>query len=62
MTSWLVFMRKNEPRSRYFDVRLPRPNLKLDFAEQAQRFAHELADRVPSLSAADPGRDRDAIP
>ena len=60
MASWLVFMRKNEPRSRYFDVRLPRPNLKVDFAEQARSFAHELADRASSSSAAEPERERDA--
>jgi len=45
MASWLVFMRKNEPRRRYFGVPLPRPNLKSDFTEQAQSYAHELADR-----------------
>ena len=60
MTSWLVFMRKNEPRSRYFDVRLPRPNLKVDFAEQARSFAHELADGASSSPAAEPERERDA--
>jgi hypothetical protein len=38
-------MRKNEPRSRYFGLPLPRPNLNADFAEQAKSYAHELADR-----------------
>ena len=36
MASWLVFMRKNEPRRRYFGVPMPRPNLKANFAEQAK--------------------------
>ena len=46
MASWLVFMRKNESRSRYFGVPLPRPNLKADYAEGARRYADELADKV----------------
>ena len=46
MSSWLVFMRKNEPRSRYFGVPLPRPNLKADYAEGAKRYADELAEKV----------------
>ena len=46
MVSWLVFMRKNEPRSRYFGIPLPRPNLKADYAEQAKSYAGELADKV----------------
>ena len=44
MASWLVFMRKNEPRSHFFGVPLPRPNLKPDFTEQVQSYARELAD------------------
>jgi hypothetical protein len=31
-----------------------------NIAEQARSFAHELADGTPSLSAAEPGRYRDA--
>lgn len=46
MASWLVFMRNNEPRSSYFGLPLPRPNLKADYAEQAKRYAHELADSL----------------
>jgi len=46
MASWLVFMRKNEPRSRYFGVPLPRPNLKADYADGARRYANELAETV----------------
>jgi flavodoxin len=46
MVSWLVFMRKNEPRSRYLGLSLTRPNLKADYAEQAKRYADKLADQV----------------
>jgi hypothetical protein len=46
MVSWLVFMRKNEPRRRYLGVALPRPNLKADYADQATRYAEQLADEV----------------
>jgi hypothetical protein len=52
MASWLVFMRKNEPRRHYFGVPLPRPNLKEDYAEQAKSYARELADKVFGSSAA----------
>jgi hypothetical protein len=46
MASWLVFMRTNEPRRRYFGVSLPQPNLKADYAEQAKSDANALTDRV----------------
>ncbi len=46
MASWLVFMRKNEPRRRYLGVPLPRPNLRENYAEEAKRFANELAERI----------------
>jgi hypothetical protein len=52
MASWLVFMRKNEPRSHYLGVPLPRPNLKADYAEHAKRYADELADTVLSRATA----------
>jgi menaquinone-dependent protoporphyrinogen IX oxidase len=52
MASWLVFMGKNEPRSRYLGVPLPRPNLRADYTEQAKRYADELADKVLSRTAA----------
>jgi hypothetical protein len=51
MVSWLVFMRKNEPRSRYLGLSLPRANLKADYAEQAKRYADVLADEVFGASA-----------
>ena len=46
MASWLVFMRKNEPRNHYLGVPLPRPNLTADYAQHAKSYADELADKV----------------
>lgn len=54
MASWLVFMRKNEPRRRYFGVPLPRPNLKADYAEQAKSYAHALTDKVFNATSVEP--------
>ena len=51
MASWLVFMRKNEPRRRYLGIPLPRPNLRADYADDAKRFAAELADTQTPSSA-----------
>ena len=45
MWSWLAFMRHNEPRARSFGKKLPRPNLKVDYAAQAGEFAESLAVR-----------------
>jgi hypothetical protein len=53
MVSWLVFMRKNEPRSRYLGLSLPRANLKANYAEHAKRYADELADQVFAPPAVD---------
>ena len=52
MASWLVFMRRNEPRNRYLGVPLPRPNLRADYAEHARRYAGDLAEKVlgPALT------------
>ena len=56
MASWLVFMRRNEPRNHYLGVPLPRPNLKADYAEQARRYADQLADTVLSHPTAGAAR------
>ena len=53
MVSWLVFMRKNEPRSHYLGLSLPRANLKANYAEHAKRYADELADQVFGPAAVD---------
>jgi len=50
MWSWLAFMRHNEPRERSLGKKMPRPNLKADFADQARKFAGSLVDRLTSAS------------
>jgi menaquinone-dependent protoporphyrinogen IX oxidase len=55
MASWLVFMRKNEPRSRYLGLALPRPNLRANYVEQAKRYADELATTVFGPATIDAG-------
>ena len=44
--SLISYFGKGENRARYLGVKLPPSMLKPDFAEQAQSFAHELADRL----------------
>ena len=46
MLSWLAFMRHGEPKERFLGVRMPPPNLKPDFEEQARSFVDGLADGV----------------
>lgn len=46
MWSWLAFMRHAEERKRSFGKKLPKPNLKPDFAEQARTFINGVADRA----------------
>ena len=50
MWSWLAFMRHNQPRTRSFGKKMPRPNLKVDFPDQARRFAAGLADGFEARS------------
>jgi menaquinone-dependent protoporphyrinogen IX oxidase len=46
MLSWLAYMKRGEPKARLLGVKLPPPNLKPDFEQQAQGFVDKLADRV----------------
>ena len=46
MLSWLAFMRHGEPKERFLGVRMPPPNLRPDFEEQARSFVDGLADGV----------------
>jgi hypothetical protein len=58
MWSWLVFMRHNEPKERSLGLRLPKPNLKVDFEGQAATFISAVADKAlaqPGQPAADAG-------
>jgi len=53
MWSWLAFMRNHaKARSRSLGKKLPPPNLKSNYEEQAIGFVDELADRVLKLSPA----------
>ena len=46
MWSWLVFMRHDVEKRRWFGVPLPKPNLKVGFEEQATSFINGVADKV----------------
>ena len=46
MWSWLVFMRHDVEKRRWFGVPMPKPNLKVDFEEQATNFIDGVADKV----------------
>lgn len=57
MLSWLGYMKHGEPQEHVMGMRMPRPNLKPDFEEQARVFAAGVADKVfgPSSAAAATG-------
>jgi hypothetical protein len=55
MWSWLAYMRHNEARARSFGKKMPRPNLQVDFADQARQFADGLADGLATPSAGSAG-------
>ena len=42
MLSWLAYMKHGEPRERSFGLRLPPPNLKPDFEQQAREFVNDV--------------------
>ena len=46
MWSWLVFMRHNIEKRRWFGVPLPKPNLSEGFDGQAVDFINEVADKA----------------
>jgi flavodoxin len=55
MWSWLVFMRHNVEKRRWFGVALPKPNLQTDYEKQATEFISGVADQTLSHPAADAG-------
>ena len=55
MLSWLGYMKHGEPQERALGLKLPAPNLKPDFEEQAIAFADRLVDRVLQPDAAGAG-------
>ena len=46
MLSWLGYMKHGEPQDRVIGLKMPPPNLKPDFEEQAQAFVGGLVDRI----------------
>ena len=46
MLSWLGYMKHGEPQKRVFLLKMPPPNLKPDFEEQARDFVNGVADRL----------------
>jgi menaquinone-dependent protoporphyrinogen IX oxidase len=46
MLSWLGYMKHGEPQERVLGLKMPAPNLRPDFEEQAKTFADGLVDSV----------------
>jgi hypothetical protein len=46
LLSLISYLGKGENRGRYLGVRIPSPNLKPDYIEQARTFGNELADHL----------------
>ena len=46
MLAWLGYMKHGEAQKRVFLLKMPPPNLKPDFEEQARNFANGVADEV----------------
>ena len=46
MMSWLGYMKHGEPQERAMGLKMPAPNRKPDFEEQAKTFADGLVDRI----------------
>ena len=51
MLSWLAYMKRGEPRERILGVRMPAPNLKPDFEQQARDFIDRVAAPQPAVTA-----------
>lgn len=56
MLSWLAYMKRGEPRARLLGVKMPPPNLKPDYEQQARSFVDKIADRAPAGQPAAAGR------
>ena len=55
MWSWLVFMRHNIEKRRWFGVPLPKPNLKSEYEKQALDFITDVADKGLASPVANAG-------
>ncbi len=56
MLSWLGYMKHGEPQEHVFGLKMPPPNLKPDFEQQARSFVERIADRVFAERPAAAGR------
>ena len=54
MLSWLGYMKHGEAQERVFGLRMPPPNLKPDFEDQARRFIDGVADQALSVDRVRP--------
>jgi hypothetical protein len=54
MLSWLGFMKHGEPQDRVMGLKMPPPNLKPDYEEQAKSFVDGLVDEVLLRGTAPP--------
>ena len=48
MLSWLAYMKHGEPRERVLGVKMPPPNLKPNFEQQARDFVDSVTDQLAS--------------
>ena len=55
MLSWLGYMKHGEPQERVFGLKMPPPNLKPDYEEQAKSFVDDVLDSTLPRSESDDG-------
>ena len=61
MLSWLGYMKHGEPQKRVMGLKMPPPNLKPDFEEQAKTFVDGLVDGALQPVGAVAGPDRRSV-
>lgn len=54
MLSWLGWMKHGEPQETVFGIKMPPPNLRADYKEQARSFVDGLVDKVLAQQPAAP--------
>ncbi len=52
MLSWLGYMKHGEPQARVLGLKMPPPNLRSDFEEQARQFVDSVIDQASAGEAA----------
>ena len=53
MLSWLGYMKHGEPQERAMGMKMPPPNLKPDYEEQAKKFVADVANEVLATRSAE---------